>query len=67
MQIIKVKDFPNDGYCVVWYEDGSRRTFASWMAPDAVEKFKDYCSEKGIASLTGQAVEYRRDSKFRTL
>lgn len=63
MKIAKVKDYGD--YCVVWFEDGSRKTYG--YIPEAVEDFKDWCSEKGIIRQDGQAVEYSRDPNFKTL
>ena len=61
--ITKVKDYGD--YCIVWYEDGSRKTYA--YIPEAVEEFKDFCSEKGFIRRVGQAIEYSVDPNFKSL
>ena len=65
MKIVRVRKY--DGYWIVWYADGSRKTFVDWLVPDAVADFIDWCSEKGSIKQVGQAVEYTADPNFNTL
>ena len=61
--IERVREY--DGYTVVWFKDGRKKTYI--VAPESVEDFKYWCSEKGVSYRVGQATEYAADPEFRTL
>lgn len=62
-EIVRVRDY--EQYCIVWYADGTKKTYA--YQPEAVTDFFEFCHEKGLIYQVGQATEYARDPKFKTL